>query len=107
MGHLVSILRRRSPVVHLLAPDQSVAQAVALMAEHRVGVVPILDGERLVGIFSERDLLRRVISRERSLEKTTLREVMTPDPSPPRPMKTANRQSRRCRPPAAATSRLS
>ena len=80
MGHLVSILQRRTPVVHLLAPDQSVAQAVAVMAEHRVGVVPILDGERLVGIFSERDLLRRVTSRERSLEKTTLREVMTPDP---------------------------
>ncbi len=80
MGRLVSILQCRSPVVHLLAPDQSVAQAVALMAQHRVGVVPILEGDRLVGIFSERDLLHRVVAKERSLEKTTLREVMTPDP---------------------------
>jgi CBS domain-containing protein len=50
------------------------------MAEKHIGVVPILEGHRLVGIFSERDLLRRVVAKGRSLEKTTLREVMTPDP---------------------------
>jgi len=80
MGQLVSILQRRSPVIHLLDPEQTVADAVRVMAEHHVGVVPVLERERLVGIFSERDLLRRVISKARSPEKTTLREVMTPDP---------------------------
>ncbi len=80
MGKLVSILRRRSPVVYVLGPDQTVAEAVTVMAEKHIGVVPILEGRRLVGIFSERDLLRRVVAKGRNLEKTTLREVMTPDP---------------------------
>lgn len=80
MGKLVSILQRRSPVVHVLGPDQTVAEAVTVMAEKHIGVVPILEGRRLVGIFSERDLLRRVVAKGISLEKTTLREVMTPDP---------------------------
>jgi CBS domain-containing protein len=80
MGKLVSILQRRSPVVHVLGPDQTVAEAVTVMAEKHIGVVPILKGHRLVGIFSERDLLRRVVAKGRSLEKTTLGEVMTPDP---------------------------
>ena len=80
MGRLVSILQRRSPVVYLLSPEQTVAEAVRVMAENHIGVVPILERDRLVGIFSERDLLRRVIAKGRHLEKTSLREVMTPDP---------------------------
>jgi len=80
MGRLVSILQRRSPVVYLLSPDQTVAEAVRVMAENHIGVVPILERDRLVGIFSERDLLRRVIAKGRHLEKTSLGEVMTPDP---------------------------
>jgi CBS domain-containing protein len=80
MGRLVSILQRRSPVVYLLSPEQTVAEAVRVMAENHIGVVPILERDRLVGIFSERDLLRRVIAKGRHLEKTSLGEVMTPDP---------------------------
>ena len=80
MGRLVSILQRRSPVVYLLNPEQTVAEAVRMMAENHIGVVPVLERERLVGIFSERDLLRRVIAKGRHLDKTLLREVMTPDP---------------------------
>ncbi len=80
MGRLASILGRREPVVHLFDPDQTVADAVMIMAQHQIGAVPIMDGNRLVGVFSERDLLRRVIAKARSIEKTRLREVMTPDP---------------------------
>jgi CBS domain-containing protein len=80
MGRLDSILERRSPVLHPFAPDATVAEAVAAMAEHRVGAIPVVEARRLVGIFSERDLLRRVIAKGRSLQKTALRDVMTPDP---------------------------
>ena len=80
MDRLSKILQRRSPVVHELVPDASVAEAVAVMFEHRVGIVPVLEEGRLIGVFSERDLLRRVVGARRALEKTTLREVMTPDP---------------------------
>jgi CBS domain-containing protein len=61
-------------------PQQSVAEAVAVMDQHRVGAIPVVERGQLVGIFSERDLLRRVIARGRSIETTRLREVMTPDP---------------------------
>jgi CBS domain-containing protein len=91
MGRLVSILQRRSPVVHPFGPDHTVADAVATMATQQVGVVPIIEDGQLVGIFSERDLLRRVIARAKHLEKTTLREVMTPDPVTATPDE--NRQS--------------
>ncbi len=85
MARLAPILQRRSAVVHPLAPDQTVSDAVQAMAEHRVGVVPIVEAGRLIGIFSERDLVRRVQARGRGLEKTLLREVMTPDPVTARP----------------------
>jgi CBS domain-containing protein len=80
MSNLTRILQRRSPVVHPCEPDESVAVAVTLMAEKMVGVVPVVERGTLVGIFSERDLLRRVISRALAPEKVLLRDVMTHDP---------------------------
>ena len=80
IGSLAHILQRRSPVVHTLAPDQVVSDALSVMASHEIGAVLVVEGDRLVGVFSERDLLRRVCARGRSTEKTLLREVMTPDP---------------------------
>ena len=80
MGLLAQILQRRSPVVHTLALDQTVEAAVLVMASREVGAVLVVEQDRLVGIFSERDLLRRVCAKGRSLDKTSLGEVMTPDP---------------------------
>lgn len=80
MARLRAILEARNPVVHLFDPDQTVAQAVAEMARYEIGVVPVVEKGRLVGIFSERDLVRRVMAAGRSLETTRVREVMTPNP---------------------------
>ena len=80
MGQLAPILQRRSPVVHVASPDQMVSEAVEIMAQHQVGVVAIVESGLLIGVFSERDLLRRVIARGRKPDKTSLREVMTADP---------------------------
>ena len=80
MGRLADLLQKRSPVVHAMEPDRTVADAVAVMAEHQIGAIPVLRDGELIGIFSERDLLRRVVAPGRSLEKTLLRDVMTADP---------------------------
>jgi CBS domain-containing protein len=80
MAHLTRMLQRRSPVVHPLSPERTVADAVTVMSEHMVGAVLIVEGDELIGIFSERDLLRRVIARGRAPEKVRLRDVMTPEP---------------------------
>lgn len=85
MTPLSTILGRRSAVLHLFAPDQTVAEAVRTMCSREVGAVLIVEDGRLAGIFSERDLLRRVVSAGRSLDTTPLREVMTPDPLTAKP----------------------
>jgi CBS domain-containing protein len=64
-----------------LPPESSVAEAVTRMVDnHRAGVVVVDAGGRLVGIFTERDLLTRVVRQGRDLARTQLAEVMTPDP---------------------------
>ena len=68
--------------------DMTVSAAARLMKQHRVGALLVLEGNRLTGIFTERDALFRVIAEGRPPEKTTLAEVMTPNPrtiAPDRP----------------------
>ena len=55
----------------------SVADAVAEMNRHRVGSVLVLDGGRLVGIFTERDVLRRVVGATVDPKRTLVADVMT------------------------------
>jgi CBS domain-containing protein len=80
MGLIAELLGKRSPVVHIVHPEQTVIDAVALMAARRIGAVPVVADGRLVGIFSERDLMRRVVAIGRPIDKTRIAEVMTPDP---------------------------
>lgn len=80
MGLIAQLLERRSPVLHIVSPHQTVAEAVAIMAARKIGAVPVVEEGRLVGIFSERDVVRRVVHLNRAPEKTEVGEVMTPDP---------------------------
>lgn len=60
--------------------DQTVLEASRLMNERNIGAVPVLRDGALVGIFSERDLLRRVVAAGRSPGLTKVSEVMTANP---------------------------
>lgn len=62
-----------------LSPQQSVREAARYMTERRVGAVCVLDGSRLVGILSERDIMGRVVAKGLDLDHTTVGEVMTRD----------------------------
>lgn len=62
------------------APGDSVRAAAERMAQHVCGCVVVMEGERLVGVFTERDLLIRVVAKGRDVERTTLAEVMTRSP---------------------------
>lgn len=57
----------------------TVAAAVRLMTENNVGIVSVLDGDKLVGVFSERDVVRRVVDRGLDPARTPVGEVMTTD----------------------------
>jgi CBS domain-containing protein len=57
----------------------TVSEAARLMTESNVGIVAVLEGDRLVGVFSERDAVRRVIHNGLDPTKTAVEEVMTRD----------------------------
>lgn len=61
-------------------PGTTVSQAAKLMAGKNVGAIMVVENEQLIGIFTERDALVRVIARERDTKTTPLAEVMTADP---------------------------
>ncbi len=58
----------------------SVLETVCAMVERNIGAVPVIHKGRLVGIFSERDLMRRVVAEGRDPAGTCVAEVMTDDP---------------------------
>ena len=59
---------------------QSVLEVVHYMVDHNIGAVPVLREGELVGVFSERDLMKRVVAGARSPGATKVSEVMTPRP---------------------------
>jgi CBS domain-containing protein len=67
--------KRRQPVV--VAPIDTVFHALTLMAQHDIGALLVLDGEKLVGIFSERDYARKVILHGKNSRETLVREIMS------------------------------
>jgi CBS domain-containing protein len=65
--------------IYAVRPDDMVLDALKLMAEKDLGVVLVRDGERLVGIFSERDYARNVFLKGRASPETSVRDVMISD----------------------------
>ena len=70
------------------APQTSVSEAAKLMAKKNVGAIMVVENDRLVGIFTERDALVRVIAKGRDTQTTRLAEVMTSEPQTVDPNKT-------------------
>lgn len=66
--------------VYAVDADQSVQQVTEYMVERNIGAVPVLRDGRLVGIFSERDIMKRVLVEGRDPRATQVAEVMTRDP---------------------------
>ena len=72
------LLERRPREVFSVPPDAPVLAALRILAEKDIGVVLVLDGDRLVGVMSERDYARRGEVAGRSAQETLVRELMTP-----------------------------
>lgn len=72
------VLNEKGPKVHTVAPDATVAAAVAVMNEHRIGSVVVV-GKRgeVLGIFTERDVLTRIVSRGTPARDTKVSDVMS------------------------------
>lgn len=74
---LRDILRDKGQRVHSVTPEASLAEAIRLMNSARVGSVVVVVGERPVGIFTERDVLARVVSSGWPLDSTSVARAMS------------------------------
>jgi CBS domain-containing protein len=68
---------RDKPLVHAVAPDCTVFDALTLMAEHNIGAVLVMDGDQIVGIMSERDYARKGILQGKASRETRVADIMT------------------------------
>ena len=73
-----SVMQRRNLLK--AAPGILVSRAAKLMAKRRVGAIMVVEDTRLVGIFTERDIVFRVVARELDAQTTRIADVMTPAP---------------------------
>jgi CBS domain-containing protein len=62
-----------------IAPNATTLDAIKLLAEKGIGAVPVMEGERLVGMLSERDYARKVILKGKSSQDTPVRDIMSTD----------------------------
>jgi CBS domain-containing protein len=69
----------RSGFLFMVQRDAMVTEAVRLMVEYNVGIVIVMDGWRVAGVFSERDVARRVVDGGLDPARTRVRDVMTPE----------------------------
>ena len=75
------VLARKGHKVVSVGTECSVLDAARLMSQGRIGGVLVLDdAERVIGIFTERDVLGRVVAEQRDPSTTMVVDVMTPDP---------------------------
>jgi CBS domain-containing protein len=74
---IASILQTKGSAVWSVPPQASVYDAIALMADRRVGALLVMSGGKLEGIISERDYARKVILQGRSSKDTLVEEIMT------------------------------
>jgi CBS domain-containing protein len=79
MKTVAELLRLKPARVVKVRPEQSVLEAIKVLAEQDVGAAIVMTGERLAGIFSERDYTRKVILKGRSSDTTRVEEIMTPN----------------------------
>jgi len=66
--------------LHAVAPDATARDACAALKAADVGALTVMEGDRLVGILSERDVIRKCIAGGRRTDETRVAEIMTPDP---------------------------
>ena len=76
MNSVRNLLKNKGYDVWTVSPDQTIYQALELMAEKNIGALPVTKGEKIVGILSERDYARRVILKGKSSINTNVGDLM-------------------------------
>jgi CBS domain-containing protein len=77
MRPIKQLLEGKSRDIISVSPSASVLDALRILADTDVGALLVMDGDRMVGIFSERDYARRVVLQGKTSRETLVRDVMT------------------------------
>ena len=79
MKTVAELLRAKPSRVVSVTPEQTVLEAIKVLAQEDIGAAIVLSGGRIAGIFSERDYTRKIVLKGRSSDTTKVQEVMTPN----------------------------
>src|SRR6266702_2471372 len=80
-GTIDAILNQKSGEIFFIPPDATVFDAIEMMDSKNVGALLVMEGDRLVGIISERDYTRKVFLRGKRSRETQVAEIMSPNVS--------------------------
>jgi predicted transcriptional regulator len=75
-GVINEILSNKSSQIWGVSPEATVFEAIQLMAEKNIGALPVMTGDKLVGVVSERDYTRKVALKGKSSKDTKVREIL-------------------------------
>ncbi|AHL34023.1 histidine kinase [Pseudomonas brassicacearum] len=76
-AQLVRLKSVQNQQVHSIAPEQTVLEALQIMADRNVGALPVIENGQVIGVFSERDYARKMVLKGRSSVGTPVRTIMS------------------------------
>ena len=78
-GNIGVILNQKKREIFSVSPGATVFEAIKMLDEKNIGALPVMDGDRLVGMFSERDYTRKITLHGKRSRETAVSEVMSAD----------------------------
>ena len=84
-GNINAILAQKGDEIFFISPDATVYEAIEMMSNKNVGALLVMEGERLVGMISERDYTRKVFLRGKRSRETSVTEIMSTQLTTTRP----------------------
>ncbi len=79
MATVRDMIRKKGSEVYSTSPESTVYEALETMAQHNTGALLVMEGEKMVGILSERDCVRKVDLQGKNSRETKVRDIMTGD----------------------------
>lgn len=73
------ILHYKGEKVWTISPGATVFEAIRLLAQKNIGALPVVEGDKLIGMFSERDYTRKIALEGKTSQKTLVREIISTD----------------------------